>query len=119
MEPEWRPLVVAAHLESTEPGDRFLATVDVQFFDRAPEVLDPLRSDLVVIHTEEQIGRRARVSTMDASTHIGHGDDITLAGWALVEAPTKETFVEPAPPFDVLDSELDEGQFTRYLLLRS
>ena len=40
MQPERRALIVAAHLEPTEPGDRFPTAIDVQVLHRATEILD-------------------------------------------------------------------------------
>jgi hypothetical protein len=51
MQPERRALIVAAHLEPTEPGDRFLTAIDVQVLHRATEILDPFGGDFDVVDT--------------------------------------------------------------------
>src|SRR4029453_11298205 len=56
MQPERRPLVVAAELEAAPPGARRLVALDVHVLDPPAERAHPLQGRLHVVDPEEQVG---------------------------------------------------------------
>jgi predicted nucleic acid-binding protein len=61
MQPERRPLVVAAELEPAPAGDGVLVALDVHLLDHTPELPHPGQGRLHVVDPEEQVRRRLLV----------------------------------------------------------
>ena len=112
MQPERRPLVVAAELEAPPPGDRRLVALDVHVLDRAAELAHPLQRRPHVVDPEEQVRRGPLVPPVHPPGHVPRPDRPPLARRPPLEPPPEQALVEHPPALHVLDTQLEERHLT-------
>ena len=116
MQPERRPLVVAAELEPAPLGDRLLVALDVHLLDHPAELANPLDGRLQVVHPEEQVRRRPLVPAVHPAGNRPRPDREPLPGRPGLEPSAEQPLVERPSSFGVLHTQFEERHLTSHPL---